>query len=834
MNGLQEITLALRLLWRDARSGEVGLLAAAVVIAVAGLTTVGFFTSRVEQALARQSNQLLGADLTLSSDRPLEAAFEQNARTGGLSVTHALRFPSMTAHGADSALTEIKAVADGYPLRGELKIADRLFGAERAVHDAPAAGTVWVDARLLTRFDLKTGDTLRVGHSELRVAALVTQEPDSMTGFFNSLPRLLMNAADVAATGLVQDGSRVRYILYIAGGPAAVDAYRAWAQRHVAPWQNIEGVRDARPEVRSALERAGYFLGLAALVSVVIAAVAVALAARRFVVRHLDACAVMRCCGARRATVTRLYALHFLLLGVGAGAVGCAIGYLAQNLLAIRLAAAIAVALPPPDGLPALHGVVAGVVLLAGFALPPLMDLGRVPALRVLRRDLGAPRGLGAAGYLFAAAAIGGLVLWQARDLRLGLYMLGGFAAAAALSALLAYGLLALLGRVRIFGAGGVNWRYGIANLRRRRFASAAQVAALGVGIMALLTLTLIRGDLLASWKATLRPDLPNRFVIDIQPGQVQRLAGFFQARGMPQPVMFPMVRGRLVAVNGRAVSPSDYADDRARRLVDREFNLSWADVPPSDNRIVAGRWWETQNARELSVEEGIAGTLGLKLGDALTYDVAGSRFTATITSLRKVDWDSFKVNFFVIAAPALLQGQPVSFITSFYAPPERTAMLNDLVREFPNLVVIDVAQVMAQVQRLMDQAADAVQFMFLFTLAAGLAVLHTAIAGTRDEREYEAAVMRVLGARRGQVLSVQFAEFALIGALAGLLAAAAASVLGHLLADRVLHVPYLGTPWIWPLAVAGGGLGIAASGLLGLRRLFAAPPLQTLRRTSG
>jgi putative ABC transport system permease protein len=832
MNWLKEIALALRMLQRDSHSGEIGLLAAAIVIAVASLTTVEFFTGRVEQALARQSNQLLGADLTISSDRPLDPEFEQNAHAHGLKVTHALRFPSMAVHVDGTVLTEIKAVADGYPLRGELRIADQLFGAERVVHDAPAAGTVWVDARLLTSLNLKIGDKLKIGQAGLRVVALVTQEPDSMTGFFNSLPRLLMNEADVAATGLIQRGSRVRYIFYVAGDAGVIDAYRTWAQQHVASWQHIENVRDARPEVRSTLERAGHFLGLAALLSVIIAAVAIALTARRFVVRHLDACAVMRCFGARQAGVVRLYSVHFLLLGLGASVVGCIIGYLAQTALAAQLAGLIAVALPQPGWLPAAHGLMTGIILLAGFALPPLMSLGQVPALRVLRRDIRMPRGFGALGYALGAGAICGLVLWQAHDFRLGIYVLGAFLAFAACSVLLVRALIALLGRVRT--EGGVNWRYGIANLRRRTLGSVVQIVAFSVGIMALLTLTLIRGDLLTSWKVTLRPDLPDRFIINIQPDQTRRLAEFFSTHGVSPPPLFPMVRGRLVAINGRTVSPDTYPSDRAKRLVDREFNLSWADRPQPDNRIIAGQWWNsgTTQGDQLSVEEGIAETLGLKLGDALTYDVAGSRFIATITNLRKVDWDSFQVNFFVIAPPVLLQRYPASFITSFHAPSGETTMLNQLVREFPNLVMIDVAQIMAQVQHLIDQVARAVQFVFLFTLAAGLAVLYAAIASTRDERGYEAAIMRVLGARRGQVMVVQLAEFALIGALAGLLAATGASVLGYVLAHRILRVPYVGSPWIWPLSVICGGLGIAASGWLGVRRVLAMPPLQTLRKT--
>ena len=821
---------ALRMLWRDWRAGEVTLLCVAIVIAVGSLTTVGFFTNRVQLALTQQSNQLLGADLSIVSDRPFAAEFAAEARARGLAVTRALRFPSMATAGDESLLADVKVVAAGYPLRGEMKLADELFGAQRVTHDVPSAGTAWADDRLLTRLRIKPGEMVGIGQLRLRLAAVVTQEPDSSIGFLNSAPRLIMNEADLAASGLVQDGSRVRYRLYVAGETAAVDAYRAWAQQHIGAGQNIEGIRDARPEIRSALERAERFLGLAALVSVVLSAVAVALAARRFLRRHLDGCAVMRCIGATQSAIVRLYLLHFTALGFAAGLVGCVIGYAAQFMLASWLSSFLAVPLPWPDMLPAWYGLVAGVLLLLGFALPPLIGLGQVSTLRVLRRDLGLPRGLGMVGYALGLAVICGLVLWQARDLKLGAYVLGGFLGAAAVSVGLVMVALRLLSRIR--GEGGISFRYGLANLRRHSLGNTIQVVALGLGMMALLTLTLIRGDLLHSWQATLRPDAPNRFVVAIQPDQVQPLSAFFAARGMAAPEMFPMVRGRLIAINGRAVSAGDYAEDRAKRLIDREFNMSWAERMPPENRIVGGRWWDADGAGkdQLSVEDGIAQTLGMKLGDRLTYDVAGSQFEATITSLRKVEWDTFKANFFVIAPPQLLRGYPVSYMTSLHVPAGQAAVLNQLVRDFPNLVVVDVAQIMAQVQKMMDQVAGAVQFVFLFTLAAGLVVLYAAIASTFDERAFEGAVMRTLGASRRQIATAQFAEFAFMGALAGLLAAAGASVLGYALAVKVLNVPYIGNPWIWLIGVSAGSVGVAIAGMLGTRRVLATPPIRVLR----
>ncbi|MEO7727085.1 MAG: FtsX-like permease family protein [Burkholderiales bacterium] len=826
---MQKAPLALRMLWRDWRAGELTLLAAAIVIAVAGLTTVSFFTDRVQRALVQQSNQLLGADLSIVSDRPFADAFAVEAQARGLAVTRALRFPSMTSHGDESLLSDIKVVAPGYPLRGEIRLADALFGAERVTRDVPAAGTAWVDDRLLTRLNVKVGDTLAVGQLRLRVAAIVTQEPDSAIGFINSAPRVLMNETDAAATGLLQAGSRVRYRLYIAGETAVVDAYRAWAQSRIGPGQSIEGIRDARPEIRSALEKAERFLGLAALVSVVLSAVAIALAARRFVRRHLDGCAVMRCMGARQSAIIRLYVLHFTVLGLVAGALGCVIGYIAQFALAAWLGSFLAVALPWPGAAPAGYGLAAGVLLLLGFALPPLVSLAQVSTLRVLRRDLGLPRGWGAAGYVLGLAVICSLVLWKAQDLRLGAYVVGGFVAAAAVSAGVVLGLLRLLSGLR--AGGGVSFRYGLANLRRHALGNTLQVVALALGMMALLTLTLIRGDLLHSWQANLKPDAPNRFVVSVQPEQVAPLKAFFSAHGIAQPAIFPMVRGRLTAINGRAVSSDDYAEERAKRLVDREFNLSWAEHMQPGNRILAGKWWEDAATRpeQLSVEEGIAAVLGLKLGDRLTYDVAGSSFEGTITSMRKVEWESFRANFFVIAPPQLLEKFPASYMTSLFVPAGQTAVLNELVRDFPNLIVIDVAQIMAQVQKMMDQVASAVQFVFLFTLAAGLIVLYAAIASTRDEREHETAVMRALGASRRQIAAVQFAEFALIGTLAGLLAAAGASALGYVLAHKVLNVPYAGNGWIWLVGICAGGAGIAAAGMLGTWRVLATSPLRVL-----
>lgn len=833
MNLLQQLAFAWRLLWRDARAGELRLIAVAVVVAVASVTTVGFFADRVHQALSRQANQLLGADLVISADRPLNGELATEARRRGLALTRMARFPSMATLGADSVLSEVKVVNAGYPLRGELRIADAPGQPDRAATEIPAPGTVWVDERLLLRLSARIGDELGVGSSRLRIARLITREPDAAIGFINSGPRVLLNEQDLAATGLVQVGSRIRYRLLVAGAPDAMRGFRGWLQPRLVPGQRVESIQDARPEIRSALERAEKFLGLAALLSVILAAVAIALTARRYLQRHLDTCALMRCHGASQRQVLLLFVLQFIWLGGAASAAGALLGYAAQQGLALWLSSLVPVELPPPGPLPGLQGLVTGLALLLGFAVPPIVALARVPTLRVLRQDIGLPDRRGLSGYALGALVITLLIVWKAGEWRMGLIVTAGFAAAMLVAALFAWGVLKITGRLP---GNGLSWRFGVANLRRRPLASVVQVVALGVGVMALLTLTLIRNDLLQLWQTSLPEDAPNRFIVNIQPDQVPALNAFFAGQRQAAPELHPMVRARLLKINDRNVSPETYSDDRARRLVGREFNLSWTTQMQRDNRLTAGAWWDAPGKGaavrpdQFSVEDGIAKALAVTVGDTLTYDAGGRVFTGTVTSLRKVDWDSFNVNFFVVAPPGLLEELPVSYVSSFYLPPDRNALLNALVKDFPNLLLIDVAQVIWQVQQMIGQVSRAVQFVFVFTLLSGLVVLYAALASTQDERLYQATVMRTLGAHRRQLNRANLAEFALIGAMAGLMAAAGANALGMVVAQRIINVDYHFSAMVWITGVLVTMAGVMVAGWLGTRRVLRTPPLPVLR----
>jgi len=830
LSWLRGLVLSARLLARDSRAGEMRVLAVGLLIAVASLTTVAFFADRVRQALSSEASQLLGADLVVVSDHPIDHSLREAAAGLGLATADAVRFPSMTVAGERTVLTEIKAVGPGYPLKGRMTIRTRNDAAPKVPKAIPESGTVWVDDRLLARLQLDVGDMISVGERRFRVAAALVEEPESSVGFLNLGPRLTLNVADLQSTGLVQVGSRVGYRLAVAGDADRVLAFRSIAASRVQPGQRVEDVRDARPEIRSALERAEKFLGLSALLSVILAAVAVALAARRYLRRHLDGCAVMRCLGASQGMILRVHVQQFVILGLAASVLGCVAGAAGQAVLSALLAPMVGVALPLPGIRPLLQGFVAGLVLLLGFAIPPIIALRRVPTLRVLRRDLGLPDRAGWLGYVGGVLALSGLLLWEAQDARVGWYVLGGALGTVVTLSLITFATLRLLdGASR---NAGFAWRFGFANLRRRPLSTITQVVALGVGIMALVLLTLVRGDLLTSWQRTLPADAPNRFLINVQPDQVGELKAFFVAKGLGDLAVFPMVRGRLVGINGKSVSSAEYADERTKRLIDREFNLSWADQPQTDNRIVAGRWWKPgeHGVPVFSVEEGIAQTLGIKLDDRLTYEVAGSRLEGKVTSLRKVEWDSFRVNFFVVSPPGVLEPFPVSYVTSFHLPVEQGPLMDQLVKRFPNFVVIDVAALLEQIQRMMDQVVKAVEFVFLFGLLAGLVVLFAALSATHDERMFDAAILRTLGATSRQVLATQAAEFAAIGALAGLLASLGATALGYVLAIKVLNVPYAIDPMVWLVGLIGGMAGVLAAGLLGTRRVLSTPPMRIFR----
>jgi len=734
----------------------------------------------------------------------------------------------MATLGEGAQLAGVKVVEDGHPLRGSIRIAPGLNQPDAPAPGIPARGELWLDERLASALGAKVGDVVGLGTSRLRMAAVLSFESDRGANFFSLLPRLIINAADLPATQLIQPGSRAFHRLHVAGDPVEVARFEAWAKGRLQRGESLETVDNARPEVRTVLDRAERFLRFAAMLAVVLAAVAVGLATRRFVERHLDGCAVMRCLGARQPQLMGLFIGEFVLLGLAAGVVGCGLGFGVQFVLAGLLGGLVGVPLPAPGGWPVAHGMAVALLLLLGFALPPLIRLGRVSTLRVLRREWNGVAAREGLAWGLGALVLAGLLMAIARDWLLGAWVVGGFALAFAVYGLVAWLVLGLLGHLRAVAGSG--WRYGLAALRRRPVASLVQVLALGMGLTALLLLTLVRSDLLDNWRQATPADAPNRFVINIQPDQLAPLRAFFADDGRPVPLLQPMIRGRLVAVNGRPVGPDDYADDRARRLVDRDFNLSFDSRLPDGNSVVAGRWHGADTTPQFSVEQGLAQTLGLAMGDVLSFEIAGVRSEARITSLRKLDWDSMRVNFFVIAAPGMLDSQPASYITSFHLPAAQMEFANRLVAAFPNLTVIDVAAVIGQIQSMVEQLIGAVQFVFGFAVVAGVVVLLGALQATHDEREKELAILRTLGARNRQLRGALLAEFAALGLIAGALAGVGATGIGWALGHFVFKLPY--APSLLPVLAGAlaGCVVVMLAGWLGTRHLLSRPPLESLR----
>nr|WP_176861014.1 FtsX-like permease family protein [Cupriavidus sp. YR651] len=840
---------------RDWLAGELTLLLFALVLAVAALTSVGFLADRMRLGLERDARQMIAADVLLISDQPFDAAFSDRAKQDGLQVAQTVTFPSMatarvggngngpagggatggaTGGGgeATSQLAALKAVTDGYPLRGRLKVATEPGGAEQAAEEIPASGTVWVDEALLGALGVRVGDGLQLGSKTFRIDRIITQELDRGAGFMNFAPRVLLPLSDLEATKLIGWGSRVTYRLLVAGPDAAGDAYRQWAtaeieRRHLRNTR-VESLESGQPQMRATLDRAERFLSLVAVLSSMIAAVAIAMSARRYMQRHTDACAVYKCLGLSRQQILAAFGLEFLVLGTCGAIVGVALGYLAHYGLLMSLGGLLRVSLPHPSVVPALVGVAAGLVLLVGFALPPLLALTRVAPLRVLRRDIGLPPVSAWVAYALGLGAFVGLLLVAARDLKLGLTTAGGFVGAGIVFALLALGLLLALSRgMRGRARGSVGWRFALAVLERRRGVTVLQTVALAVGLMALLLLGMTRNDLIDSWRNATPADAPNRFIINIQPDQRDPLRAMLATNGV-RDLLYPMVRGRLTHIDDRPIQANTYPDGRARNLVEREFNLSYTDTLPEGNQVIAGRW--SGGSGGASVEEGIAKTLHIKLGDTLRFDVAGQTVEAPVTSLRKLDWGSMRVNFFVILPTDKMQGLPETYITAFHLPPAKASLGNRLTAAFPNITVVNTDLILRQIQDILDQVIAAVEFLFVFTLLAGVTVLYAALSGARDERKRDAGLLKALGASAALVRQTQYAEFLVVGGLAGLLASLGAIAVGWGLSQFVFDFPYRFNGWIVPIGVVSGMLCAFAGGWLGLREVLRQPALATLR----
>ena len=874
-SGVTWWTQAWRTLWRDARAGELRLLVVAVALGVAALSSVSFLADRLNGGLQRDARQLLGGDVVVVSDQATPAHIVQRAKDAGLQGVTTLSFPTMargqSQSGAESnsRLVALKAVEAGYPLRGELQVASSLAQAQLALnHDStasegakrisqsnvekisaiPTRGEVWIEPTGLEALGLDVGDSVLLGNSRLRISRVMVHEPDRGAGFMNFAPRVLMNSGDLAATALVQPASRVTWRYAVGGSDDAAKNFLAWAEAESKKPEvrgvRVESLEAGRPEMRQTLDRAGKFLNLVALLAALLSAVAVALAARAFAARHLDDCAMLRVLGLSQRHIALSYSAEFVWVGTFASVLGLALGYAVHLVFVALLKGLVDTALPAPSVWPVVYGLGTGLTLLLAFGLPPVLQLASVPALRVMRRDVGELKATTLSVWILGLTGFSVLLIAVSRDLKLGLMVVGGFAGAVLLFAGMAWLAVQVLRRSVVEGAAPPWLMLATRQVSARPIYAMVQVSALAVGLLALALLVLLRTDLISSWRNATPANAPNRFVINIQPIQAEPFLQTLREAGVSKPDWYPMIRARLVAVNGNTVTPDSYTEERAQRLVDREFNVSFNATPPEHNTLVAGAW-QAEEVGGLSIEEGIAKTLKLKLGDSLSFDMAGLLHEARITSIRRVDWTSMRANFFVmypVSRMTTVAGfdVPTTYIAAFRAPQQVPAAAsskinfdNQLINRFPNVTSVDMGATLNQVQTVLDQVVSAVEFLFLFTLAAGLVVLFAAVTATREERAREYAVLRALGASNQLLANVQRAELAGVGALAGFLASGVAMAMGWGLAHFAFEFEWTASLWVPVLGAAAGALLALAAGWWGLRDVLRRPVVQTLRQAS-
>ena len=818
----------LRGLLQDLRSKELKWLLLALIISVSAMTSVSFLAARMHRAFEFDARQLLASDLLIAADQPLAERFIQEAQSRQLRIAQTIVFPSMATVGENSKLASLKAVSPEYPLRGALQV--QFLGQSSTAIANPDSGSVFVEPALLNNLYAKLGDSVRLGDRQFVISGVLTRELDRGAGFMNFAPRVMMSLGDLQATGLIGLGSRVTYRLLLAGPDSEISSYEKWARQFIEI-ENLRGLRietleNAQPIMRKTLQRAEQFLSLIALLTAMIAAVAIALSARRYMLGQADACASLKCFGATRASILQKQVKTLLSLGVFAAIVGSTLGYLVQEVLTRLLGNLMVESLPSISIIPMLWSIVFTWVLLFAFAGPPLLGLTNVSPMRLIRKEFELATLSTLWVSLLALATCAALIWLAARDWKLALWVGLSFAAAVLVFSLCARLLLWLLSKIQ---TNRFAPQFTITAMGRRAGFAVMQITALGIAIMAILMILLLRQDLLSAWQSNIPPDAPNRFMINIQGDQKVSIANALEIGGVSKPEFYPMVRGRLIEINGREITPTEFTEENAKRLVDREFNLSYTDQLPLGNRIIAGQWIHGADP-QISMETGIANTLKLKLGDQITFEVAGEKVTAPITSLRKLDWSSMRVNFFVIMPPSQLHNLPQSWITAYYQAPSSETLDFQLSQAYPNLTLVDVSASLQQIQEVLNKLSTALGLLFVFTIIAAILVLIAAMAATQDERYRNAALLKAMGASRAALGQIARMELLLIGFSAGLLAGIAAGVAAWTLGRYVMEIEFNAFAQSLSMGIAFGVLASLAAGYRFQNRIQAATAVECLR----
>ena len=782
----------------------------------------------MQRAFQFDARQLLASDVLIASDQPLPEQFIAQAESNGLKIAQTIVFPSMASVGSQSKLASLKAVSPLYPLRGALQVqsSSSIFKA------GPPPGSVWVDPVMLGSLQAKLGDQMTLGKKTFLIAGVLEREIDRGAGFMNFAPRVMMSLEDLPGTGLIGLGSRVTYRLLLAGNDEQIQSYEKWVKSYIDSeglrGLRIETLENAQPVMRKTLERAERFLSLIAVLTAMVAAVAIALSARRYALKQADGCAVLKCFGATTSIILQKQLKTILGLGIFAALLGSALGYLVQLALTVLLGNLILTSLPSVSVWPVVWSSLFAFFLLIGFAGPPIFSLVKISPIRLIRKEFEGIHSSAIWVALFGLGTAAALIALAARDWKLAYWAGLSFGGAIVVFSGCAWILLQLLSRIR---TKSFALRFAITAQTRRSGFAVMQITSLGIALMALLMILLLRQDLLNTWQGNIPSDAPNRFMINVQGDQKSNITQSLVSAGVTQPDFYPMIRGRLVAINARDISPNDFLEDNAKRLVDREFNLSYTDQLPPGNRLTEGKWI-SGDGPQISMEVGIAKTLKLKMGDELTFEVAGEKITAPITSLRKLDWGSMRVNFFVIMPPAQLNALPQSWITSYYQAPNQEALDFQMTQAYPNLTVVDVSASLKQIQDVLNKLSAALSLLFAFTIAAAVLVLVAAISATQDDRYRNAALLKAIGASRSTLASIARVELLVIGFVAGSLAGLAAGAAAWALGRYVMEIEFNAFGQSLLMGICFGVLACLAAGYRFSQKIQSATAIECLRES--
>jgi putative ABC transport system permease protein len=826
---MNRFNLALRLLWRDSRSGELTILVLALIIAVTSSTAIALFADRLQRTMTTQAGEFLAADMVVESSRTIPEPWLAQAKQLGLATAQTVEFSSVLVEHDELLLAGIKSVTAAYPLRGYLKTTTTDYTTETKEEHGPEPGQAWIDIRILSALKLQLGETVHVGEKPLTISKILTYEPDKRGDFYSFSPRVMINSTDLPATNIIQPGSHVHYFYQFSGESPALAEFKRWIKPQLNPSQRVMDIHEDRPELGSALERAERYLGLSSIVVILIAGVAIAMATRRYTERHFNATAILRCLGCKQREILWLYGSQFLVLGLLASGVGCGLGWIAQEVLFRLLRNLLPQQVADPSALALSFGFIIGMSVLLGFALPPLLRLKQVSPLRVLRREL---EPLPSSAWLVYGVAISvlGVLVWRyTNDLKMTATILGVGAASLVILGLLMLGLLQL--SRRLLPHLGLSWRFAMQSLLRNRSASVSQLLAFSITLVAMILSFTVRNDLLDNWQKQLPDNAPNHFALNIIPDQVQDFQQTLQLQTIQGSRFYPVIRGRLVEINQIPVQKVVSKDSQGDNATHRELSLTWAQELPDENKITSGTWWESAQTGLVSIELKLAENLNIKLGDQLTFTIGSEQIKAKVASIRSLRWDTMKPNFYMIFSPGTLNNYPSTYITSFYLPASQKNALNTIAKKFPNTTILEVDLILQQFKTMLTQLTLAINYLLYFALLAGFTVLFAAVYATLDARIHESALMRTLGANRSFLTKTHIIEFALLGFISGVLAVVIAEAIIYALYTQVMHMDFQASLWLCLTTPFAGAFIVGLTGCWGVRNVLNKSPLQVLRQ---